>query len=57
MATRQTFSVEFKREAVRLLDEQYGPAPLREEDIVEYHTFVKGLYLRWQKEKVGASTV
>jgi hypothetical protein len=33
--------------------EQYRPAPLREEDIVEYLAFVKQLYLRWQKEKLG----
>lgn len=32
--------------------EQYRPIPLREEDIVEYHSFVKGLYLRWQQEKL-----
>lgn len=31
--------------------EQYRPAPLWEEDIVEYLEFVKGLYIRWQKEK------
>ena len=31
--------------------EQYRPAPLCEADIVEYQAFVKGLYLRWQKEK------
>lgn len=37
--------------------EQYRPAPLREEDIVEYHAFVKGLYLRWQGEKASASVL
>ena len=37
--------------------EQYRPVPLREEDIVEYHEFVKGLYLRWQKEKASANVV
>lgn len=34
--------------------EQYRPAPLREEDILEYQAFVKDLYLRWQKEKPTA---
>lgn len=37
--------------------EQYRPAPLREEDIVEYHEFVKSLYLRWQKEKASINVV
>ncbi len=37
--------------------EQYRPAPLREEDIVEYHQFIKGLHLRWQKEKVSAGVL
>ena len=34
--------------------EQFRPAPLSEEDIVEYLAFVKYLYLRWQKEKPDA---
>jgi len=34
--------------------EQYRPASLREEDIVEYLAFVKNLYLRWQKERPDA---
>ena len=37
--------------------EQYRPTPLCEDDIVEYHSFVKGLYLRWQKEKVSTSVI
>ena len=37
--------------------EQYRPAPLREDDIIEYHSFVKGLYLRWRKEKTSADVV
>lgn len=37
--------------------EQFRPAPLREEDVVDYHSFVKGLYLRWQSEKASASAV
>lgn len=37
--------------------EQFRPAPLWEEDIVEYQAFVKELYLRWQKEKASASVV
>lgn len=35
--------------------EQYRPAPLGEEDVVEYLAFVKDLYLRWQKEKPDPS--
>ncbi|MDI5892819.1 hypothetical protein [Halomonas rhizosphaerae] len=35
--------------------EQYRPAPLREEDVVEYLGFVKDLYFRWNKEKTDAS--
>ena len=31
--------------------ERGNPGPLREEDIVEYHGFVKELYLRWQQER------
>jgi len=31
--------------------EQYRPVPITENDIIEYQTFVKELYLRWQKEK------
>lgn len=34
--------------------ERYSPGPLREEDIVEYHGFVKELYLRWQQERPHA---
>jgi len=37
--------------------EQHRPALLREEDIVEYHEFVKRLYLRWQKEKASANLI
>ena len=35
--------------------EKYRPAPLREEDIVEYLMFIKKLYCRWKKEKPSAS--
>jgi hypothetical protein len=35
--------------------EEFFPAPIFEEDIVEYHGLVKELYLRWQKEKANAS--
>ena len=31
--------------------EQYRPAPLLEEDVLEYQAFVKSLYLRWLSEK------
>lgn len=31
--------------------EQYRPTPLGEEDIMEYYSFIKGLYLRWQSER------
>jgi len=34
--------------------EQYRPVPLREEDIMEYQTFIKKLYDRWQKEQQHA---
>lgn len=34
--------------------EQFRPAPLREKDIVDYLAFVKGLYLRWEKERRNA---
>lgn len=37
--------------------EQFRPLPLLEEDVVEYQEFVKGLYLRWQKEKANATVV
>jgi len=31
--------------------EQYRPAPIREEDIIEYQKFVKSLFCRWQNQK------
>lgn len=37
--------------------EQYRPTPLNEEDIIEYHSFIKSLYLRWQSEKTNKINV
>ena len=37
--------------------EQYRPAPLCEEDIIEYKQIVKGLYVRWQKQKDSKTIV
>lgn len=34
--------------------EQYRPGPLREEDVIEYQAFIKGLYARWQNEQPHA---
>lgn len=37
--------------------EQYRPTPIMEEDILEYHEFVKKLYIRWQNEKPSETKV
>lgn len=37
--------------------EQFSPAPIWEEDIVEYQRFIKGLYLRWSSEMPGEQVV
>ncbi|PMG79268.1 hypothetical protein BCU83_13700 [Vibrio breoganii] len=37
--------------------EQYRPVSLTKDDIVEYHQFVKGLYLRWKSEKSAMPVV